>query len=102
MEILYVLDYLHIIDEYHGEKFEIGVYSSLASAHEAFERVKDKPGFCDFPEVREPSDENLSGFYILEYELDRDCWENGFSVVSKNASDYQKKLASSLFINKRK
>lgn len=101
MKKLYVLNHLHFVDEYHGEKFMIGVYSSLALAHKAVKRVKDKPGFRDFPEIRDPATDNTSGFYVVEYELDKDYWDNGFIVIPGDSSDQQKRMASSSFIDSR-
>jgi hypothetical protein len=46
----------------------IGVYSSNEEAMAAIERMKDKPGFADFPQ----------GFKVCPYSLDRDHWTEGF------------------------
>lgn len=46
----------------------IGVYSTRQRALEAIQRLSLKPGFRDFPD----------GFYIDEYPLDEDHWEDGF------------------------
>jgi hypothetical protein len=72
MTIVYPLYHSRPLDdeeeeEEKEEKF-IGIYSSKAQAEAAIERLKDKPGFRDFPD----------GFRIYEDELDRDCWTEGF------------------------
>ena len=48
----------------------IGVYSSEVAAKAAIERVKDKPGFIEFPE----------GFNIYPSQLDEDSWTEGFII----------------------
>jgi hypothetical protein len=47
---------------------DIGVYSTEERAKAAIERVKDKPGFCDWP----------GGFRIFRAILDKDYWTEGF------------------------
>jgi homoserine kinase type II len=46
----------------------IGVYESEEKAKDAIERLKDRPGFVDFPQ----------GFVIDAYELNQDHWLEGF------------------------
>ena len=57
----------------HGEDNEllIGVYDSHSSAEDAILRVKDKPGFADFPQ----------GFQIHPPKLGQDSWTEGFVRV---------------------
>lgn len=57
-------------DEEEHEKL-IGVYSSERSARDAINRLRDKPGFCDYPER----------WKIDDWELDRDEWLEGFVTV---------------------
>ncbi len=47
---------------------DIGIYSTEARAKAAIERVKDKPGFRDWP----------GGFRIFRAILDKDYWTEGF------------------------
>ena len=56
-----------------GEDTEllIGVYRTEDSAKAAIERVKDQPGFRDYPH----------GFTAYEHFLDKDSWEEGFARV---------------------
>ncbi len=49
----------------------IGVYRTEENAQAALERVKDQPGFRDFPE----------GLQAHEYVLDQDHWTQGFVRV---------------------
>ena len=46
----------------------IGVYASGQDANAAIERLKNKPGFADFP----------GGFQISPYEVNEDHWTEGF------------------------
>ncbi len=46
----------------------IGVYATREDAERAVERVKQAPGFRDFPD----------GFFIDEYEIGEDHWIDGF------------------------
>jgi hypothetical protein len=50
----------------------IGVYNSEPAAKAAIERLKDKPGFTDFPD----------GFQIHRRELGQDSWTEGFVRTS--------------------
>ena len=52
----------------------IGVYSSDEEARGAIERMKDKPGFSEFPQ----------GFEVCPYPLDRDHWTDGFVLGGKH------------------
>lgn len=81
---VFVLMHLNTIDVDREDLKTIGVYSSRASAEEAVARVRDLPGFCDNPDIRDPSDENDTeddGFYIDAYELDQDNWTTGFVTL---------------------
>jgi hypothetical protein len=49
----------------------IGAYKTEADAQAAINRLRDKPGFVDFP----------AGFQIYQYELGKDHWEEGFARV---------------------
>ena len=48
---------------------KIGTYDSYQLAKDAINRIKDKPGFIDYP----------NDFYIDEYIIDKDYWIDGFS-----------------------
>ena len=64
--------FLYHIDEnktdgYHHGKI-VGIYSSADKARAAIERMRDKPGFKDYPER----------WKIYPRTLDRDSWTEGF------------------------
>jgi len=48
----------------------IGVYSSAPAAQTAVERLRSKPGFCEYPD----------GFSIDRYPVDQDHWTEGFGL----------------------
>lgn len=68
MEKVYLLHHIRDEDTDDEDVKLIGVYSSYELAEKAQNRVKDKPGFVDFPE----------GFSIDEYKINRDGWVDGF------------------------
>ena len=69
---------MEIFVVFHWDKIDVqdirtvGVYSSMANAETAIERVGEKPGFREAPE----------GFYVVQYELDQDNWTEGFAPKS--------------------
>lgn len=48
----------------------IGVFSSKTAAENALSKIKDMPGFCDYP----------NGFSIDQYAIDEVHWNEGFGV----------------------
>jgi hypothetical protein len=46
----------------------IGVYATEEEASSAIERLKLRPGFCDY----------LEGFEIAPYEIGKDHWDEGY------------------------
>ena len=70
MEAVYILHHVRSNDEYGDDAKLIGVYRTEASAMEATRRLSCQPGFAD----------NLEGWQISRYTLDRDHWEEGFGV----------------------
>jgi len=60
----------------YGDEKLIGVYASEADTKAAVDRLKDKPGFKEAPEIIQDLDEN--GFMIGPYELGKDHWTEGF------------------------
>ena len=56
-----------------GEDTElfIGVYRTEETAKAAIDRLKDQPGFRDYPQ----------GFNAYENTLDKDSWTEGFARV---------------------
>ena len=48
----------------------IGVYRAERDAKAAVERLRNKPGFANFPD----------GLQVCPYELNRDHWSDGFVI----------------------
>jgi hypothetical protein len=69
MEV-YLLWHAHDLDEEADVKL-LGVYSSQQKAEDGRQRVSEKPGFRAHPE----------GFHIDRYEVDVDCWTEGFETL---------------------
>jgi len=69
--VVHVLSFVRAREEQSDIELLIGVYSSKDEANDAINRLRDKPGFADFPK----------GFEIAPYELDRDHWVDGFKFV---------------------
>ncbi len=65
----------------HGEEDEdpelVGAYSSQAAAVDAVRRLGGKPGFRDRARLLDDDGDPGGGFFIAEYELDKDTWPEG-------------------------
>jgi hypothetical protein len=70
MDFVYLLWYVREIKG-NDEEFFLGVYTSEEEAKAAITRLKDKKGFVD----------DINGFQIHRYELNRDNWTEGFVFV---------------------
>ena len=82
MKTVFVVEHLHVLPGGQENVKFIGVYRSSEAAHAAIERRKVHPGFRDHPRLIDPiTDDDESGFYIGEYELDKDQWDEGFVTV---------------------
>jgi hypothetical protein len=70
MKSCFLLWHTHTVEGVDDDDHEklIGVYASSTDAQAAIERVKDQPGFKDYPE----------GFEVCEYTIGRDSWTEGF------------------------
>ncbi len=75
MNSVHILWHVRKDDEYGDDAKLIGVYGTHADAEAAIERLADKPGFKDYRE----------GFQVLEYQLNKDHWTEGF-ISWKEAS----------------
>lgn len=62
MKKVYILQHLQDEGSIYKDIKQIGIYTSFQLAEEAKNRIKDKPGFIDFP----------NGFTIDEYIIDQD------------------------------
>jgi len=82
MKKIYLLEHLHIMDDKTEDLKTIGIYSTYEEGKEAVERLKNQPGFSNFPKIVNLDEEDyISGFYLVEYELDQDNWKEGFVTV---------------------
>lgn len=68
MKTVFLLQHSYEVGEFDETKV-IGIYSSKEKAEETVKRYKQLPGFKDYPD---------ECFYIDEYELDSDNWQEGF------------------------
>ena len=82
MKTVFIVQHLNVLPGGQENVKFIGAYRSSEAAHAAIERLKAQPGFCDYPQLIDPliADE-VAGFYIDEYELDKDQWAEGFVTV---------------------
>jgi hypothetical protein len=82
MKSVFVVQHLHLLPDGEENVCFIGVYRSLDAAKSAAQRLGTLPGFCMHPQVIDPrqTDEE-QGFYIDEYELDKDHWTEGFKTM---------------------
>ncbi len=79
MKTVFVLQHLHVFPSGAEDNKLIGTYGFRESALAAIDRLKVQPGFCDYPRLIDPLiDDEESGFYLDEYELDKDNWSEGF------------------------
>jgi hypothetical protein len=82
MKSVFIVQHLHILPGEREDLKLIGAYRSLEAAQAAIERLKIQPGFRDCPRILDPLvDDKDQGFYIDEYELDKDHWPEGFVTV---------------------
>jgi len=82
MNSVFIVQHLNVLpDEQENVKL-IGVYRSFGAAVAAIERLKVLPGFRDHPTLIDPlNDEQVAGFYVGEYELDKDHWTGGYVTL---------------------
>lgn len=75
MKSVFIVQHVHVLPDGQECVKLIGAYSTRESAHEAIGRVQIQPGFCDHPGIIDPlTDDEEEGFYIGEYQLDKDYW----------------------------
>ena len=72
MTRVFILHHVHRIDEDNEDVKLIGIYSNHSNAENAKDRLSLQAGFKD----------NIEGFEINEYILDKDNWTEGFSTIS--------------------
>lgn len=83
MKSVFIVQHLRLLPGGLREDIKlIGAYRTLEAAHATIERLRVKPGFRDYPRILNPLVDNEDqGFYIDEYELDKDHWPEGFVVA---------------------
>jgi hypothetical protein len=83
MATVFVVQHLHVLPQGEEDVKLIGVYSTQSSAIAAVERLREAPGFREFPELVDASNAptGTQGFYVDEYSLDLDYWPEGFETV---------------------
>ncbi len=86
MKTVYLLQH-SFTDEHSDDHVRtIGIYITRALAEAAVCRLRTKPGFRNFPAlVDNDADDFSDGFYIDEYELDRDYCDEGFIRLSQDS-----------------
>lgn len=77
MDTVYVLMHVHMIGETEELKL-IGIYTTEQKALAAVDRLRQQPGFRDFPALLDPSEVWESGFQVSPRQLDSDSWSLGF------------------------
>lgn len=79
MEAVLVLQHLHVLPNGKEDVKLIGVYGSLDSARAAVDRLRLQPGFRGYPSIVQPGvDDDIQGFHIARYFLDKDYWSEGY------------------------
>jgi hypothetical protein len=79
VEKVFVVQHSHTLPSGIADVKMIGVYRSLDAAKMALGRLGMQPGFSKHPTHIDPdATDEEDGFYIDEYELDKDHWTEGF------------------------
>ena len=81
MKSVFILHYVDVLPNGEQSVMLIGAYRTSAAARSAVERLKSQPGFCDQPRLIDPDSDEVEGFSLSEYELDKDHWEDGFVTM---------------------
>ena len=68
MDTVFILHHVSPDAEHGDDAKLIGVYRSADAAIDAISRLRDQPGFLDYPD----------GFQVDAYGLDEDHWTAGF------------------------
>jgi len=79
MTRVFLLEHLHITNDDEENIKALGIYSSREAGIAAVERFRVLPGFKDHPQFADISAPGpANGFYLDEYEIDQDCWQDGY------------------------
>jgi hypothetical protein len=81
MKRTFLLQHLHTLPNGEEDVKIIGVYDSRESVVAAIGRLIDQDGFKNAPSIIDPLvDDEADGFYIDEYEVNKDNWSEGFAT----------------------
>jgi hypothetical protein len=82
MKSVFIVHHLHLLPHEQKDIKLIGAYGTRPLAIAAIARLSVQPGFCDHSELIDPLvDDSVEGFYVDEYAIDQDHWEEGFVTV---------------------
>lgn len=82
MDSVYIVQHLNILPGGEESVKFIGTYRALDTAKAAVRRLAVQPGFSKHPSIIHPSEtDEEAGFYIDNYELDKDHWTEGFVTM---------------------
>jgi hypothetical protein len=82
MSRVFLLQHLHILNGDEEDVKALGIYSTRDEALTAVERFRALPGFKDCPQFADTSAPGpAEGFCVDEYELDQDCWSEGYDTL---------------------
>jgi hypothetical protein len=81
MRSVFVVQHAHLLPSGEEDVKFIGAYRSRDAARSAVERLARQPGFSRHPEILGGDSDGEEGFYIDEYELDKDHWTEGFVTM---------------------
>jgi hypothetical protein len=71
MNSAFIVQHLYFLPDEQEDVKWTGIYRSLESARAGVERLRDKPGFRDFPRLLDPlKEDDIQRFYIDELPLD--------------------------------
>jgi hypothetical protein len=68
MKSVFLVQHLHTLDDECEDVKIIGIYRTREAALAAIEKVKDQPGFEEFPELRNP----LEDYAIIDTDADKE------------------------------
>ncbi|MEZ5542739.1 MAG: hypothetical protein R3F42_11930 [Pseudomonadota bacterium] len=99
MEGVWLLPQVHSFDDGGEDVKVIGIYDARESALAAIVRLKLQPGFCDYPDLVDPSESSdASGFYLDRYPLNQDHWRVGFVTCWVNESGAGSMFVTCIFL----
>ncbi len=81
MKFVYVLQHSHVLEQDFEDIKNCGVFSTRERAEQAFNELRKKPGFRDFPELCNGENDLEEGFFIGRCEIDRIEWSDGYATV---------------------